>query len=404
MTLGERISQCRKQLGLSQEALGERMGVSRQAISKWESDSAIPELDKLLDLSQVFGVRIGWLICEEEAPKPDQEPEPTPQPQLTREMLDAYTAQWQRLALEKPKARKWPYLLAAVMVIALLAGFMEFQKLQRNYDNLQYSLNTLQNTTQRDIQGIAAQVQYVLESYSDLTISAETKIESMDYETDSVTFTVSVLPKTYTEGMRVVFRADSGDAVVEVEGVRQADRRFTALISCPLTDDITLQADFISGDVTETKQLENYDELHRLSFGFWNIIWPLSFNVRDGAFIDRYCEVYYDPEPYYDETLPLAEIASLEMALYEDGEKIAVYEQIHGVPQEIIFIDGSTSEAVPAQTADINGVHGGASGRMVNVYFRYPQDVRLDMKAHSYQEILTVTDVYGRTLQVVNEG
>jgi len=41
-TLGQKISAGRKQLGLSQEALGEKLGVSRQAISKWESDAAIP--------------------------------------------------------------------------------------------------------------------------------------------------------------------------------------------------------------------------------------------------------------------------------------------------------------------------------------------------------------------------
>ena len=102
----------------------------------------------------------------------------------------------------------------------------------------------------------------------------------------------------------------------------------------------------------------------------------------------------------YGADFPLAEIASLEAALYEDGEKIAVYEQVDGVPQEIIFIDGSTSQAVPALPADVNGVHGGASGRSVTVYFQYPKDIRLDMDAHDYQEILTVTDVYGRSIQV----
>ena len=52
MTLGQRIQELRKGLRLSQEELGERMGVSRQAISKWEGDQAIPELDKLIALSR----------------------------------------------------------------------------------------------------------------------------------------------------------------------------------------------------------------------------------------------------------------------------------------------------------------------------------------------------------------
>lgn len=60
MTIGQRIAERRKLLGLSQEALGERMGVSRQAISKWEADGAIPEIDKLIALSKLFGISVGW--------------------------------------------------------------------------------------------------------------------------------------------------------------------------------------------------------------------------------------------------------------------------------------------------------------------------------------------------------
>ena len=46
MTIGQRIAQKRKELGLSQEALGSKLGVSRQSIYKWEADSALPEVDK----------------------------------------------------------------------------------------------------------------------------------------------------------------------------------------------------------------------------------------------------------------------------------------------------------------------------------------------------------------------
>ena len=48
MTLGQRIQELRKQNNLSQEALGEKLGVSRQAISRWEMDGAVPEVDKLI--------------------------------------------------------------------------------------------------------------------------------------------------------------------------------------------------------------------------------------------------------------------------------------------------------------------------------------------------------------------
>lgn len=71
MTLGQRIQELRKGLNLSQEELGERMGVSRQAISKWEGDQTIPELDKLIALSKLFGLTVGQLLGVEQ-------PVPTP--------------------------------------------------------------------------------------------------------------------------------------------------------------------------------------------------------------------------------------------------------------------------------------------------------------------------------------
>lgn len=62
MTTGQRIAQKRKELELSQEALGAELGVSRQSIYKWESDAALPEIDKLVALSRRFGVTVGWLL------------------------------------------------------------------------------------------------------------------------------------------------------------------------------------------------------------------------------------------------------------------------------------------------------------------------------------------------------
>ena len=75
MKLSEKICYCRKKAGLSQEALAERIGVSRQAISKWETGEATPEVSKLPLLAQVFHVSLDWLLSEEE---PAEEPGPQP--------------------------------------------------------------------------------------------------------------------------------------------------------------------------------------------------------------------------------------------------------------------------------------------------------------------------------------
>ena len=57
MTLGQIIQKGRKEAGLSQEELAEQLGVSRQAVSRWENDNGYPEMEKIIRLSQIYQVR-----------------------------------------------------------------------------------------------------------------------------------------------------------------------------------------------------------------------------------------------------------------------------------------------------------------------------------------------------------
>ena len=66
MTLGERIALARKKAGLSQEQLGDRLGVSRQAVSKWESSQANPDVAYVAELCRICGVSCDWLLLGEE--------------------------------------------------------------------------------------------------------------------------------------------------------------------------------------------------------------------------------------------------------------------------------------------------------------------------------------------------
>ena len=65
MKLGEKIYKLRKEKGLSQEALAELVGTTRQAISKWENDQGYPETEKLLMLSNIFEVTVDFLLKDE---------------------------------------------------------------------------------------------------------------------------------------------------------------------------------------------------------------------------------------------------------------------------------------------------------------------------------------------------
>lgn len=67
MTLGEKIYSLRVKNGLSQEAFGEKLGVSRQSVSKWETDQSVPELDKIVMISELFTVTTDYLLKESAA-------------------------------------------------------------------------------------------------------------------------------------------------------------------------------------------------------------------------------------------------------------------------------------------------------------------------------------------------
>ena len=62
MTFGEKLTGLRKREGLSQEALAEKLGVSRQAVSRWEQSTALPDAAKLLPCAKLFSVNVEWLL------------------------------------------------------------------------------------------------------------------------------------------------------------------------------------------------------------------------------------------------------------------------------------------------------------------------------------------------------
>lgn len=65
MILADKIINLRKKNGWSQEELAERLGVSRQSVSKYEGAQSVPDLDKILKLSEIFGVTTDYLIKDD---------------------------------------------------------------------------------------------------------------------------------------------------------------------------------------------------------------------------------------------------------------------------------------------------------------------------------------------------
>lgn len=85
MNFAQKLQQIRKERGMSQEQLAEVIGVSRQAISKWESGTAMPDSDNLVTISNYFGVTIDSLLKPEPAEQGEQTAQPAEQATVTKQ-------------------------------------------------------------------------------------------------------------------------------------------------------------------------------------------------------------------------------------------------------------------------------------------------------------------------------
>ncbi len=64
MDIGKKIALCRKEAGLSQEALASELGISRQAVSRWETGEAVPDTAKVVELARLFSVTTDYLLLD----------------------------------------------------------------------------------------------------------------------------------------------------------------------------------------------------------------------------------------------------------------------------------------------------------------------------------------------------
>lgn len=278
MSIGQRIAQKRKEQGLSQEALGARLGVSRQSIYKWESETALPEIEKLIALSRLFGVSVGWLLGVEDAPAGEAAPAaeaPETAGELTETQLSMVEKIAERYIAAQPKPKrsawdKWSVRILFVMcgaMLGILAGVSAaVRQLDGRYNDLQNSVNSVTSSVNSQIGGISDRVEELLKTQNNLTADYGVKLEAVNPAANTATFSVYAVPKTYVEGMTVEFIAENGETASDRlarAGEDGSNQRFSGTVSIGLTDSITLSALFITPDGTrQTQLLDTYEGLY----------------------------------------------------------------------------------------------------------------------------------------------
>lgn len=129
MILADKIVSLRKKAGWSQEDLAEKLGVTRQSVSKWEGAQSVPDMDKVVMMSRLFGVSTDFLLkdeLEEETPCAAAQEDDTPLRRVSLTQASAY------LALRKAAAPKIAVATALCIIspvtLILLAGMSEVQR------------------------------------------------------------------------------------------------------------------------------------------------------------------------------------------------------------------------------------------------------------------------------------
>ena len=157
MTLGQNIQAARKNKGLSQEALAEQVGVSRQALGKWEKDTALPSLDNLQALAAALDVGVEELLGSKAGES--GAPEPTLTLDALRALLEARDAEKQR------RTRIWggAALGVALVLVCVLVGVAyqydrQVQALQQSYAMMQANFSTTQSELSAKIEELQAAV------------------------------------------------------------------------------------------------------------------------------------------------------------------------------------------------------------------------------------------------------
>ena len=254
MTLGQNIQTARKAKGISQETLAEKIGVSRQALGKWEKDTALPGVDNLQALAKELGVSVDALLGSA-APE-------TAAPAVTlnalRDLLDARDA-------EARRRRRGAWLAAAAAAAVLLAvGGGMAARLQTRLDGLagQYGyLSSELSRTNSDLSARMQELQNAVRQGESTVLDWDWRPLASLQDDGTMPVEVFVKPRTEQQGAAVTLCVTNGSDTALYAMQRGQDGVYTAQeLVFALGQDYALSVQWTNPDGTTVN--ENLDTVH----------------------------------------------------------------------------------------------------------------------------------------------
>lgn len=296
MTLGQRIQELRKQQGMSQENLGEVLGVSRQAVSKWEGDNGIPELDTLIAMSRLFGITVGQLLGVEEVAEQNTE-DVNESDEMKEDQIEVILRRYAEQTSPKENPSRWGWMIpgAIVLTTAFLVMFAQLGSLRSTVRLLQNDLSNLQVNVSNNQNNLAGTIRNTI--YDVLTEEAELlstfQWDIVDFNLDEQTATVrfDATMKEYIAGSKLQFcanwkKVDSTEGQTTGTWVEGPNFRSELILPLNHRTEISIRVEDMDGNIKEQVLQNPIYELHPDNFHLYarNLTTPFAISIKDFGF------------------------------------------------------------------------------------------------------------------------
>jgi transcriptional regulator with XRE-family HTH domain len=258
MNLNEKIYAYRKQLNLSQEALADKLNVSRQAVSKWESGQAKPDIDNLIVMAQLFSVTLDELITDK-----------APQAADIALHLTVQKRQFLRIGV----ITVMTFLVIGILTVSLL--LQQLAEVRQLAQNQQSSYQGSIASLQSQISQLLYSIDQRLIAESDLITDYERSVTDVNLKDKTMTYTLRFLVKDETNLESIVFTQVATDNALMTEAQSVGLGVYTATLILDLNEaEYAVSARF---NYTNGQKNQSFGR-----FSGYTILHP-TFNVNFGA-------------------------------------------------------------------------------------------------------------------------
>lgn len=224
MTTGEKIAALRRDHKLSQEALGEKLGLSRQAVSKWEADQAVPTMDNLMELSRLFGVPVDTLL------RPDA---PFPAAPAEENSIDAPAApETPHKGVSPSRDKILAIGGAALLCVSLALNAVCLYQIAQLKGEVQALRVQAGNVNTVYYPGTDADTGDFAESSEHMTLDPE--------NTEQLIVTFSAVPRVASDGETAKFLLRGGEQSWECEAEDDAGGGYRGSLTIPMVDEYSV--------------------------------------------------------------------------------------------------------------------------------------------------------------------